>query len=123
MTTWVLIVSLLFDVLAGAFIGAMAWFFFHQRLSSSGAAAIITGACALLIAAAWGAGPFSGGMLLLQLVCGFLVTPFSIVWFSGTIPSMLVALLLQVLLMGGVGWLVWHGLVALKNQDKARTRR
>ena len=52
-----------------------------------------TGACALLIAAAWGAGPFSGGMLLLQLGCGFLVTPFSIVWFSGTIPSMLVALL------------------------------
>lgn len=119
MTTWMwmFIASLLFDLVVGASVGAMTWFFCHRRLSSGGAGAIIAGVCALLIAAAWSASAFLNGTLLLQLICGFLLGPFSFAWFTGAIPSLPVAVVLQVLLMGFAGWLVWRGLVVLEKRD------
>lgn len=120
MTTWMFIASLLFDLVVGALVGAMAWFFCHRRLSSGGAGAIIAGGCALLIAAAWSASAFLNGMFLLQVACGLLVGPFALACFSGVIPSLPVAAVLQVLLMGGVGWLVWRGLCMLENREAGR---
>ena len=120
MGLWIFIASLLFDLVVGALVGAMTWFFCHRRLSSGGAGAVIAGGCALLIAAAWSASAFLNGTLLLQLICGFLIGPFSLACFSGAISSLPVAALLQVLLMGGVGWLVWRGLVMLEHQEADR---
>ena len=119
MTTWMFIASLLFDLVVGVLVGAMAWFFCHRRLSSGEAGAVIAGVCALLIVAAWSASALLSGTLLLQLICGFLLGPFSLACFSGVIPSLPTAAVLQVLLMGGVEWLVWRGLCMLENREAA----
>jgi hypothetical protein len=105
-----LITGLLFDILAGAFVGALAWIIFRRRLSPVGASVVIACTCAILIAVAWDVCDALGGMGFAGWVCNFLLVPFSIAWFSGVIPSIPVALLLQILLMAVVGGLVWRGM-------------
>lgn len=120
MTTWMFITSLLFDLVVGALVGVMAWFFCHRRLSSGGAGVVIAGVCALLVAVAWSASAFLNGLFLLQVLSGFLVGPFALACFSGAIPFLPAAALFQILLMGSVGWLVWRGLGMRKRREAGR---
>lgn len=130
-----LITNLIFSCGGGALVGALVGRAFMDRISPVWTTLIITCLCALVLTAAWfiflGLGLGGWGFdyyyaFFIGYMCYLLSAPFY-TCFSGLVPNIVGAFLIQTALMSLMGNLLWWGLKARRlktdaNKPSDRTR-